>query len=171
MAKNSTDTTQFSNWNHAPSLAALVILGFVMFILAGCDNQQSELAERGGGFAILKNGELVGISKDGSLGESCNLCTVGEKQEDCKARADKRGIELCEDVFLRVGDDTYSNGKDTQSSLEIISSARAANHVQMCDVLEPGVGPAQVPKTSNGNGYECWEDYGRLGAICKCDKL
>ena len=111
------------------------------------------------------------IRKDGSIGSSCNLCSVGEDSQECKARADKRGIQLCEVVFRKVDDDSYSNVKDAQSSLEIISSARAGNHVQMCEVVEKESGPALVPKSAHGNGYECWEDDGSLGSVCECAQL
>ncbi len=171
MTNNLLRAVRFCRTRAASFVGGLIVL-FAALAMTGCDKQQSEFAERGGGFAVLNNGELFSINSDGSLGSSCNLCSVEESRDSCKARADQRGIELCENVFRKVeGSPDSAQEKGAQSSLEVISSARAVQQVKMCHVVLKSSGPASVPVTMHGNGYACWDVAQSFGDVCECVQL
>lgn len=138
------------------------------------DGVQSELAKRSGGFVFTRTGELIGIKTDGSIGESCILCVVGESPEACEERAGKKEARLCRDVFSVVEGVDVQKEK-TSSSVELISTARAQNQLQMCfGVVKPGSvhvsGPNSIPKTAHGNGFACWDSVGFIDN-CVCAEL
>ncbi len=152
------------------ALAYLSALTVATFILMGCNKTKEAsaespaepavaeptLAERGGGIAIFNNGELVEISPDGSVGNSCNVCNVAESDEKCESRAQQLGIPLCKELIKDAKDD-YSQANKSErdalassqritNSIEIIRSARATSHdAKMCEVINKGKGLEKIP--------------------------